>query len=79
MKRLATLLFLLLNTYYLFCQDTQWASRVISYSSQLSDYAYAATQILGKPNVLPKGGDNPNAWMPSFAAASRRLPPAAWV
>lgn len=65
MKKATTLILFFLYPLLVFCQDTEWASKVISYSTQLSDYAYAATQVLGKPNVLPNGGDNPNAWMPS--------------
>ena len=45
-------------------QTVQWASRVIDYSSQLTQVQYAADQVLGKPNVLPAGGENPNAWTP---------------
>jgi OOP family OmpA-OmpF porin len=65
MKRFYISAFLFFLPLLLFCQDVQWASKVVSFSTQLSDYAYAATQALGKPNVLPAGGDNPNAWMPS--------------
>ncbi len=45
-------------------QQSQWASEVIDFSSELSAYEYAAQQVLGKPNVLPNAGDNPNAWLP---------------
>ncbi len=45
-------------------QEVQWASKVIDYSSELSDKEYAAEQVTGKPDVLPQGGDSPNAWMP---------------
>ena len=45
-------------------QQSQWASEVIDFSSELSAYEYAAQQVLGKPNVLPNAGDNPNAWFP---------------
>lgn len=45
-------------------QDVQWASRVIGFSSELTPVQYSAQQILGKPNVLPGGGQNPNAWAP---------------
>ncbi|MFA0963287.1 OmpA family protein [Roseivirga sp. BDSF3-8] len=57
-----------------FAQTIQWASEVIDVSSEfkppvhfqkLKSNEYAAEQILGKPNVLPGGGDNPNAWAPS--------------
>ena len=46
-------------------QEVQWASKVLDFSTQLSEYQYSATQVLGKPNVLPDFGDNPNAWLPS--------------
>lgn len=42
----------------------QWASRVIDYSSEISELQGSAKQVLGKPNVLPAGGDNPSAWSP---------------
>jgi hypothetical protein len=45
-------------------QTIQWATKVIEYSSQLSPIQYSAEQVLGKPNVLPNGGQNPNAWVP---------------
>ena len=46
-------------------QEVQWASSVLDFSTQLSEYQYSATQVLGKPDVLPDYGDNPNAWLPS--------------
>jgi OOP family OmpA-OmpF porin len=55
--------FLVFNLTY--SQEVQWASRVLSFSSELSPKEYSANQILGKPDVLPRGGDNPNAWFPS--------------
>jgi outer membrane protein OmpA-like peptidoglycan-associated protein len=45
-------------------QSTQWATRVIEFSSELTDIQYSAEQVLGKPNVLPVGGESPNAWTP---------------
>jgi outer membrane protein OmpA-like peptidoglycan-associated protein len=57
-----------------FAQRIQWASEVIDVSSEykppvhlqkLKSKEYSAEQVLGKPNVLPSGGDNPNAWAPS--------------
>jgi OmpA-OmpF porin, OOP family len=45
-------------------QQSQWASEVLEFSSELSSYEYAAQQALGKPNVLPNPGDNPNEWLP---------------
>jgi outer membrane protein OmpA-like peptidoglycan-associated protein len=60
------LLFLLFSAYSLvsFSQSVQWASKVIEVSSELTPLQYSATQALGKPNVLPAGGQNPNAWTP---------------
>jgi hypothetical protein len=48
-----------------YSQDVQWASTVLDFSSELTDKKFAAHQVVGKPNVLPEGGDNPNAWLPS--------------
>ena len=62
---------LLLATYLIVCvqiiasaQVVQWASKVIDVSSELTPVQYSAQQVLGKPNVLPAGGQNPNAWTP---------------
>lgn len=64
MKRIV---FSLLVTMF-FCNDTsaqvvQWASQVIEFSSELTTVQYAAKQALAKPNILPNGGESPNAWM----------------
>ena len=56
------LLALSMNSY---AQRVYWASQVQEFSSELSSYEYSAEQVLGKPNALPQGGDNPNAWMPA--------------
>lgn len=45
-------------------QVVQWASNVIEFSSELTPVQYSAQQALGKPNVLPAGGQSPNAWSP---------------
>jgi hypothetical protein len=45
-------------------QTVQWASTVVEFSSELTPIQYSAKQALGKPNVLPAGGQNPNAWAP---------------
>lgn len=55
------LLFISINA---ISQEVQWAVRVIDFSSELSSKEYSAQQVIGKPNVLPQGGDNPNAWLP---------------
>ncbi len=56
--------FLLLAFYSGQGQVVQWASKVIDFSSELTPVQYSAQQALGKPNVLPSGGQNPNAWTP---------------
>lgn len=65
MRRLSLSLFLLvLVTGYTRGQVVQWASKVIEFSSELTPIQYSANQALGKPNVLPAGGQSPNAWAP---------------
>jgi outer membrane protein OmpA-like peptidoglycan-associated protein len=39
-----------------------WASKVVGYSTQFGKMEKAAYQVLGKPNVLPVGGDAYTAW-----------------
>lgn len=39
-----------------------WATDVIDYSTQYSDDAWSANQVLGAPNVYPGYGDNNKAW-----------------
>ncbi len=56
--------FIFVASSFTFAQEVQWASKVIEFSSQLTPVQYSAQQILGKPNVLPAGGQNPNAWTP---------------
>lgn len=41
-----------------------WANEVYDVSSEYSPLEYSALQVLHKPNVLPAGGDSPNAWRP---------------
>jgi hypothetical protein len=51
-----------------------WASSVHGFSSQYDDPSWAATQVLGPPNVFPRHGDIPQAW------ASRGADdPAEWI
>ncbi len=45
-------------------QKLQWATKVIEFSTELTPVQYSAQQVLGKPNVLPAGGQSPNAWTP---------------
>jgi OmpA-OmpF porin, OOP family len=46
-------------------QEVQWADSVLDFSSELTPVQYSAHQALGKPNVLPAGGQNANAWTPN--------------
>ncbi len=62
---LILLVFVLVFFIPAFSQDVQWASKLLDVSSELSPKEYSAKQILGKPNVLPEGGDSPNAWLPA--------------
>ena len=41
-----------------------WGAEVIDVSSEYGPLEYSALQALHKPNVLPRGGDDPNAWRP---------------
>ncbi|MDH5247497.1 MAG: OmpA family protein, partial [Cyclobacteriaceae bacterium] len=65
MKRLIlSLLLIVVFSHYSKAQVVQWASKVIEFSSELTPVQYSAQQALGKPNVLPAGGQSPNAWAP---------------
>ncbi len=64
MKKSLLVLSLTATSVFSFGQQVQWASKVIEFSSELTPVQYSAQQALGKPNVLPAGGQNPNAWTP---------------
>jgi OmpA-OmpF porin, OOP family len=64
MKRFLFLPFIIAVHTFASAQVVQWATEVISFSSELTPLQYSAQQALGKPNVLPAGGQNPNAWAP---------------
>jgi OmpA-OmpF porin, OOP family len=65
MKRLLLSIFLSTCSVILVqAQVIQWATKVIGFSSELTPVQYSSKQALGKPNVLPAGGQNPNAWAP---------------
>ncbi|HEX6224547.1 MAG TPA: OmpA family protein [Chryseolinea sp.] len=64
MKWLLPLVFLTSISLSTTAQIVQWASKVIEFSSELTPIQYSAKQALGKPNVLPAGGQSPNAWAP---------------
>jgi len=61
---LLPLTILVASSFSLRAQEVQWATKVIDFSSELTPVQYSAQQVLGKPNVLPSGGQNPNAWAP---------------
>lgn len=63
-KFLLILFFASLVSGNLLAQNVQWATEVLEVTSELSDRQYSASQALLKPNVLPKTGENPNAWTP---------------
>ena len=65
MIRRLLLVALLGISYNSFAQRVYWANKVVDFTSELSPVEYSAQQVLGKPNVLPQGGDSPNAWMPA--------------
>jgi outer membrane protein OmpA-like peptidoglycan-associated protein len=63
-KSLLFTLFLILIQAAVYGQEVQWASKVLDVSSELTPVQYSAEQALGKPNVMPAGGQNPGAWTP---------------
>src|SRR3954468_20031715 len=65
MKRFLLSIFLFTGlTFTTQAQVVQWATKVIGFSSELTPIQYSAKQALGKPDVLPAGGQSPNAWTP---------------
>jgi len=56
-------LLLICNSFNLLA-DVQWASKVISYSSQYSNKKYSASQSLGPPQVMTNYGTTPCSWAP---------------
>ncbi len=66
-RHLLTFTFAIATIFSASGQSIQWASEVLEFSSELTPIQYSAQQILGKPNVLPAGGENPGAWTPDRA------------
>lgn len=64
MRKFSFLLYTFFISGLLHGQDTQWVSRILEASSELTPREYSAEQLIGKPNVTPGTGDSPNAWMP---------------
>ena len=58
--------FVFFSAIQLNAQIVQWATEVLEFSSELTPLQYSAKQVLGKPNVLPAGGQSPNAWSPDM-------------
>jgi len=64
MGRVIVVLIIAAASTFSFGQSVQWATKVLESSSELTPVQYSAAQALGKPNVLPAGGQNPGAWTP---------------
>ncbi len=67
MKKLRIILLLLLNVIFTrqsFSQITEWVSQVISFSSELGRKQLSASQVVGKPSVMPDFGETPCGWTP---------------
>jgi len=65
MKKICLFALVALVVYISKAQETvSWGTQVIDVSSEYSPYEYSAIQALHRPNVLPSGGENPNAWRP---------------
>ena len=63
----------------LFSQEVEWANKVINYSSQMDITVCSAKQILGKPNVLPNGGESPFAWSVALNQNGEEKPGEAYI
>lgn len=64
MRRFSVALILCAASWGASAQAVQWATKVLDFSSELTPVQYSASQAIGKPNVLPAGGQSPNAWAP---------------
>ena len=65
MKHLLSILFIVCTYFSLSAQTTvQWATQVEEVSSEFTELENSSRQALLKPNILPAGGSNPNAWRP---------------
>ncbi len=67
LRRIVFSVLLVLVFTHIQAQNVQWASKVMEFSSELTSVQYSANQVLGKPNALPAGGENPTAWTPDKA------------
>jgi len=64
MKKLTLVFCFLMVQWAVFSQTVQWGSKILEFSSELTPVQYSAQQVLGKPNAMPAGGQNPSAWTP---------------
>ncbi|MFI5172355.1 MAG: OmpA family protein [Chitinophagales bacterium] len=53
---------LLFLTLSLYCQNVQWCSEVVKFSTQYTRVQFSANQVIGKPNKLPAWGESAVAW-----------------
>ena len=64
MRKLTLLSYILFSSFWLTAQNVQWAASVVNFSSQRSEQAFSANQILGAPNAMASGSDSENSWSP---------------
>lgn len=66
MRIFTNIIFFILITSISTAQKVQWASEVISFSTEKSAGVGSAKNALGKPSVSKGFGSTPSAWSPSF-------------
>ncbi len=64
---------LVFSTCQALSQNVQWASKVVSFSSDLGGKQFGIKQILGKPNAFPQCESSPTAWMPKSALSGAQV------
>lgn len=65
MRKIVFILLSLIIAGPIYAQETVvWGAEVVDVSTEFSPYEYSAIQALYRPNVLPRGGESPNAWRP---------------
>ena len=50
-----------------YSQTIYWADSIVSYSSQKSEKAFSAEQVIGKPSKFPNPGHTTCAWSPEYS------------
>ena len=63
-KSLVFCLGVILSTAVYAQETVVWGAEILDVSTEFGPLEYSALQALHKPNVLPRGGDDPNAWRP---------------